>query len=330
MVHIGRTISILLVVSLIPILALSNPPPKGPDALKRFEGFVPLPEPAVVDSDSTFYLLHDDGTPVYYLELPDLYDDHYFNVRFSAVGDSCMLLGATFFFIQVPGDTISTLPDLHVLIWKNLDLDVYPDTVLDSVVIADTTYAEWLYPDTVFVSLETCSLFFNAGESFFVGWEPDSTDSTDGPLAILHDDGIPESDYSIEWWHDQWGTIQEDWGVGVNFFIRALVIAYYDTSTTGMVQWLEPDKLQEFRLLTPSPNPFNPETVLRFELMRPEEVRLQIYDLRGRMLGTVLQGNLPAGLHSVLWKPENLPSGIYLVSLQAGGKMAVQKAVFMK
>ena len=54
-------------------------------------------------------------------------------------------------------------------------------------------------------------------------------------------------------------------------------------------------------MATPSPNPFNPRTTLSFTLPTTQHVRLDIHDLRGRLVTTLVRGTLPVGRHEVVW-----------------------------
>lgn len=69
------------------------------------------------------------------------------------------------------------------------------------------------------------------------------------------------------------------------------------------------------------PNPFNAATEVRFSLDRPGDVRLRIYDLSGRLVRTLLDGERPAGSHAVMWHGRddagrNAPSGTYVYRLE--------------
>lgn len=68
--------------------------------------------------------------------------------------------------------------------------------------------------------------------------------------------------------------------------------------------------------LVAAPNPFNPATELRFELPRPGQVTLDIFDARGQRVRRLVSGQLPAGLHQPLWQGRNdagrpIASGVY-------------------
>lgn len=89
-------------------------------------------------------------------------------------------------------------------------------------------------------------------------------------------------------------------------------------------------------LLPPRPNPFNPSTQLRFDLPHSAAVRLGVYDLRGRLVRTLLRGEvLPAGSREIQWDGRNdqgldAASGIYLLRLESDGQRQTQRAVLLR
>ncbi len=78
------------------------------------------------------------------------------------------------------------------------------------------------------------------------------------------------------------------------------------------------------------PNPFNPGTVIRFGLPVETFVKLQIYNLHGQSLQTLVSQVLPAGRHQVRWTAEKIPSGAYLYVLEAGDYRTVKKMTLLK
>ncbi len=80
------------------------------------------------------------------------------------------------------------------------------------------------------------------------------------------------------------------------------------------------------RLLQNHPNPFNPRTTIRFELPAVGHVRLAIYDVAGRLVRVLVEGEIAAGSHEAAWDGRDaagraVPSGSYLARLVAGGKV---------
>lgn len=60
------------------------------------------------------------------------------------------------------------------------------------------------------------------------------------------------------------------------------------------------------------PNPFNPSTTIRLALAQGGRVRLQIYDVLGREVETLLDKELSKGIHEVAWNAAGLSSGVYV------------------
>jgi len=78
------------------------------------------------------------------------------------------------------------------------------------------------------------------------------------------------------------------------------------------------------------PNPFNPATLINFSLKNSSAVSLKIFDLTGREVAVLVQGELPAGLHTYKFNALNLSSGIYFYQLQSGNDKVVRKMVLQK
>jgi len=87
---------------------------------------------------------------------------------------------------------------------------------------------------------------------------------------------------------------------------------------------------KEFALGSAYPNPFNPSTVVPFELAAAGHVNLAVYDVMGRRVATLVNGTMSAGRHTLTWDAAGLPSGVYMVRLAAGGKQFVSKATLLK
>jgi len=86
----------------------------------------------------------------------------------------------------------------------------------------------------------------------------------------------------------------------------------------------------QFKLDQNYPNPFNPSTTIFFSVPGANHVSLKIYDLCGKQIATLVEGRLNAWTHSVLWQAENLPSGIYFSTLEAGAHKISKKMILTK
>jgi trimeric autotransporter adhesin len=83
------------------------------------------------------------------------------------------------------------------------------------------------------------------------------------------------------------------------------------------------------------PNPFNGGTTVRFELAEDADVQLAIYDVKGRLVRTLVDAPLQADTYEMKWngRAENgadMPSGVYLVRLQAAGSSRAGKIVYVR
>ncbi len=90
------------------------------------------------------------------------------------------------------------------------------------------------------------------------------------------------------------------------------------------------DVPREFALDQNYPNPFNPSTTIRFHLPESAVARLDVYDILGRRVGTLVNDHLTAGAHSVAFDGSMLASGLYLYRLQAGDRVTVRKMMLVK
>ncbi|MCC5907904.1 MAG: BspA family leucine-rich repeat surface protein [Balneolaceae bacterium] len=78
------------------------------------------------------------------------------------------------------------------------------------------------------------------------------------------------------------------------------------------------------------PNPFNPTTQITYELPQSEQVRLEVYDMTGRQVATLVDGQVSAGSHTVTFDASGLSSGVYIYRLQAGGQLLTRQLTLIK
>jgi hypothetical protein len=78
------------------------------------------------------------------------------------------------------------------------------------------------------------------------------------------------------------------------------------------------------------PNPFNPATVISYQLTDVRHVNLFVYDVTGNLVTKLVDGWRTAGIHEVTFDASDLPSGVYIYSLEAGSAHTAGKLVLMK
>ncbi|MBL0062227.1 MAG: T9SS type A sorting domain-containing protein [bacterium] len=85
-----------------------------------------------------------------------------------------------------------------------------------------------------------------------------------------------------------------------------------------------------FELLGNYPNPFNPTTQIRFQLAEAGQVTLSVLDVQGRLIATLVDGMVEAGVHEQSFDATGFASGVYFTRLTNGNKSDVMKRVLMK
>lgn len=90
-----------------------------------------------------------------------------------------------------------------------------------------------------------------------------------------------------------------------------------------------------FNLTQNYPNPFNSKTMIDYSIATPGDVRLAVYDLAGRLVNTLYDGNQNAGHYQIVWNGQDLKgrqvaSGIYFYRLEAESKSVTKRMVMLK
>jgi flagellar hook assembly protein FlgD len=83
------------------------------------------------------------------------------------------------------------------------------------------------------------------------------------------------------------------------------------------------------------PNPFNPETTIRFSLPGSAAAKLEIFNIKGQKVRTLLDSVMAAGQHSLVWNglddaKNPVGNGVYFYRLSSGGKSKTRKMIMLK
>ena len=108
----------------------------------------------------------------------------------------------------------------------------------------------------------------------------------------------------------------------------------YPQISTGVAQAGQ-DTPGAIRLSGNAPNPFNPTTTIQFSVGTRTDVRLELYDIGGRRIRSLIRGSVDSGAHQVVWDGKNdngmdVASGIYLARLEAKDLSATRKLVLLR
>jgi polyhydroxybutyrate depolymerase len=90
------------------------------------------------------------------------------------------------------------------------------------------------------------------------------------------------------------------------------------------------NKPAAFSLLQNYPNPFNPSTTIKYTLSKTEKVKIDVFNLLGQKITTLLNKQMPSGTHEVEFTAKDLPSGVYLYKIKAGKYQEVKKMVLLR
>ncbi|HEX9971985.1 MAG TPA: T9SS type A sorting domain-containing protein, partial [bacterium] len=91
----------------------------------------------------------------------------------------------------------------------------------------------------------------------------------------------------------------------------------------------------EYALHPNSPNPFNPETMIKYQIPEAGPVKLEIYNLMGQRIRTLVQEVKKAGFYQAHWNGkidtgQSAASGVYFYRLEAGNFIAVKKMLLIQ
>lgn len=108
--------------------------------------------------------------------------------------------------------------------------------------------------------------------------------------------------------------------------------AYVDTASIVAVsnERLVQELPSGFSLKQNYPNPFNPTTKISYTIPSASNVTVQIYDITGRLIETLVSGQKPAGNHTETFNASGLSSGIYIYRIEAGNYVNVKRMMLIK
>jgi len=143
--------------------------------------------------------------------------------------------------------------------------------------------------------------------------------------------GLDQGAYQVHASKVRYGSVTREIDFDVEAAGSAILDFTLNATTTGL-----PDETDTRGIPTTTqlygnfPNPFNPQTTIRFGLPQSGRVKIEIYNLAGQKVRTLLDAETPAGNHSVTFEAGNLASGVYLYRLETEQFSSVKKMVLLK
>lgn len=188
---------------------------------------------------------------------------------------------------------------------KGVESTVYPKFTGDGYIIESRIELDSLAANGKFQMVPNMLMPFRIDAN---DWDPTKGD-TQRSLIVQAGSGAPDTD---ENWKrpDSWAYLKlSDFTTGVE-----------DKSSLPSV----------YALYNNYPNPFNPSTVIKFDLPKASNVTLKIYDVIGREVQTLVNKDMAAGTHMVDFNASRLSSGIYFYKIEAGNFVQTKKMILIK
>jgi hypothetical protein len=150
--------------------------------------------------------------------------------------------------------------------------------------------------------------------------------SPDYEMALVDADQLLVIQYGPGSWSTcfdflAFGGSFEDDGVGEEYVFGEVCLS--GDNLTGLAVPAEVE-------LTAFPNPFNPSTSVSFSLTEAGPVSLNVYNLAGQMVSTLVDANLPAGDHQCSFYANDLPSGVYIAQINTATTSEATRLVLLK
>jgi hypothetical protein len=90
------------------------------------------------------------------------------------------------------------------------------------------------------------------------------------------------------------------------------------------------DSVHKLNLFGNYPNPFNPTTTISFYLPEAARVRIEIFNILGQRVATLVDGNMEVGDHKVVWDGSGAATGMYLYRFESAGHVESGKMLLLK
>jgi hypothetical protein len=156
--------------------------------------------------------------------------------------------------------------------------------------------------------------------------------------ADAYSDGLGSLSASDCWWGSATGPRTGTTGAGdrVTANVAYSPWANYQICETSVSSVEDlPEVVQDFQMMAPHPNPFNPTTTIGFALPQTENVRLTIFDISGRLVRVLFDESRPAGTYEVQWNGmddsgRRVASGVYVCRMEAGSYRGTKRMTLLK
>jgi hypothetical protein len=196
---------------------------------------------------------------------------------------------------------------------------------LSTILLNDPEWGEAINPSITLNSLSNYITVINPNQSIDNIISGDVYINDANPFEVLISENIPVGEYELEL-----SFSSNDYSYTGSSFN-----SIYETKDTLSISVQNPlfsDTFipEEFEILNPFPNPFNPSTTLSWKMNDSGNFKIQIYDLNGNQISTLVDAYHTPGFYQYKWHPANFSNGIYFVRYSLDGKNFIQKLTLLK
>jgi len=157
--------------------------------------------------------------------------------------------------------------------------------------------------------------------------------TADYACAACHSAGGEASEQSVAWMFANSAIVHT--GGQVVEVLEERVLASLPTRGRGLTISGGPAGGKRMRLRGNNPNPFNSSTMINYEIIESSPVRLEVYDMTGQKVRTLVDFTQGPGVYEIMWNGRDtdgreLATGMYLYRLQAGAEVLREKMTLLK
>jgi len=216
-------------------------------------------------------------------------------------GNSAYYYGGGYFSLTYGNDTL-----YNNIIYNN-SAGEYPQLLISDTCLVEYSCIQGGWPGEGNIDVDP--MFVDpAGGDFHLSWDNYPLDDETKSPCI--DAGAPWSPLDPDSTRADMGALSFDQHVGIDD---------------------DPDRLpRQVRLEQNYPNPFNAQTVIKYELPQQSRVTIEIYDILGRKVTTLIDKQQPAGYHQAIWRADDFSSGVYFAIFRQGYETDIIKMLLLK
>ncbi len=181
------------------------------------------------------------------------------------------------------------------------------------------------------IAVESINLFAQATDDgvllswSIIGDEPDSV----RVLRGLTKNGSVDLSGELSGLATSWLDVSTEAGVEYAYWLEVTELDG-TVSRFGPSEVIVPGMASELALSDPYPNPADESLTIHYSLTSNGAISLNIYDLSGRLVETLVSGEQTAGQHSINWDSSLVTSGVYLLRLETAGETITKRAVISR